>query len=72
MISGIVKAFNLTIDYVLYDLSYVNLVLYGASLPSYKGPKGKNGEGQNNKVINGDDPTKQAEIDKLFDETNRS
>ena len=72
MISGIVKAFNLTIDYVLYDLSYVNLMLYGASLPSYKGPKGKNREGQNNKVINGDDPTKQAEIDKLFDETNRS
>lgn len=72
MISGIVKAFNLTIDYVLYDLSYVNLMLYGASLPSYKGPKNKNVDGQNHKVINGDDPTKQAEIDKLFDETNRS
>lgn len=72
MIFGIVKAFNLTIDYVLYDLSYVNLMLYGASLPSYKGPKDKNGDGQNHKVINGDDPTKQAEIDKLFDETNRS
>lgn len=71
--AGTVKAFNLPIDYVLYELSYVNLTLYGASLPSYKKLENKNKDGvhSDNQVINGDDPEKQAEIDKLFDETNR-
>lgn len=60
------KAFNLPFDYVLYDLSYANLTLYGASLPTYKSPK--DSKAGDNEVINGDDPEKQAEIDKLFDE----
>lgn len=72
MIAGTVKAFNLPIDYVLYELSYANLTLYGASLPSYKSPKNSNGTHGDNRVINGDDPKMQSEIDKLFDETNRS
>lgn len=71
MIAGVVKAFNLTIDYALYDLSYANLILYSASLPSYKSPKDKEAPTNNDEVINGDDPARQAEIDKLFDETNR-
>lgn len=36
-----VKAFGLTFDYVLYEMSYANLQLYGASLPTYKKPKDK-------------------------------
>ena len=43
--AGTVKAFNLPIDYVLHELSYANLTLYGASLPSYKSPKeGRHGK----------------------------
>ena len=53
---------------MLYDISYTNLTLYGAALPSYKSPTK---QGDDSRVINGDDPSKQAEIDKLFDETNR-
>lgn len=68
MIAGAIKAFNLTIDQVLYDISYTNLTLYGAALPSYKSPTK---QGDDSRVINGDDPSKQVEIDKLFDETNR-
>lgn len=45
------------------------MVLYGASLPTYKSPKNK--DSKDDKIINGDDPASQAEIDKLFDETNR-
>lgn len=56
---------------MLYDLSYANLTLYGASLPSYRSPKDKKGGG-GNETINGDDPERQAEIDKLFDEESRN
>lgn len=70
--AGTAKAFNLPFEYVLYDMSYANMILYGASLPSYKSPKGKDGnKAVEDEVINGDDPEKQAEIDKLFDESNR-
>lgn len=30
------KGFNLPIDYVLYDMSYANAIIYGATLPSYE------------------------------------
>lgn len=33
--AGTVKAFNLPIDYVLYDMSYQNVIMYSACLPSY-------------------------------------
>lgn len=33
--AGVVKAFNLPIEYVLYDMSYANAILYCACLPSY-------------------------------------
>ncbi len=35
MIAGTAKAFALPLETVLYDLSYVNVVMYGATLPSY-------------------------------------
>lgn len=34
------KAFGLPLDYVLYDMSYANVILYSATLPSYDGSKG--------------------------------
>ena len=30
MIGGIVKGYNLPIDYVLYEMSYTNMIMYGA------------------------------------------
>jgi len=43
-----VKSFGVTFDFVLYELSYANLVLYSAVLPTYnsdkEGKKGKSGD----------------------------
>lgn len=58
-------------DYVLHDLSYANMTLYGASLPTYKSPDSGKAEGGKDEIINGDDPASQAAIDRLFDETDR-
>lgn len=33
------KAFNLPIEYVLHEMTYANLILYGASLPTYRSRK---------------------------------
>lgn len=41
MIGGVAKSYNLTIDYVLYELSYTNLIMYSAVLPSYNSDKKK-------------------------------
>lgn len=35
MIYGWAKMFNTTPEYVLYEMSYTNLIMYGASAPSY-------------------------------------
>jgi len=61
-----VKAYNLSIDYVLYEMSYANLILYSAVLPSYQsGKKRENGEGE---VINGDDPANSELIHNIIAE----
>lgn len=58
MIAGFVKAFGVTFDYALHEVSYANMVLYGATLPSYgdlknkKEDKDKNGD----EIIRADDP----------------
>ena len=49
------KEFYLSFEYVLYELSYANLILFSSVLPRMDdkdGDKGKSGE----KMINGDDP----------------
>ena len=52
--AGTVKAFKLPIDYVLYDMSYANVVMYSACLPSFSAKrKGKSNDGD---VIDADDP----------------
>lgn len=45
VVAGAVKAFGLPVGYVLYDLSYANLVLLGATLPTY-GAVGRRGGGR--------------------------
>lgn len=63
--AGVIKAFRLPVDYVLYDMSYANLVLYGASLPAYRSPKTKNGKKQE-EVIRVDDPRNSDKVLKLL------
>ena len=41
MVAGICKGFNLTFDYVLYDMSYANAILYSSVLPSFDSEKEK-------------------------------
>ena len=63
--AGTAKAFNLPIDYVLYDMSYANLTLYGASLPSYRShSKGKQGEEE---VIDASDPANKERVRAFLD-----
>jgi hypothetical protein len=41
MIGGVAKSYNLTFDYVLYELSYANMLMYSAVLPQYSSPSKK-------------------------------
>lgn len=66
VIAGIVKAYNLPIDYVLYDLSYTNLVMYGAVIPSSRGGRSTE-EWKEKGVINADDPKNRDKVRQYLD-----
>lgn len=59
VVSGTVKTYGLTPDYVLYEMSYANVMLYSAVIPEYRS-KAKGGQRRKGKkddmVINADDP----------------
>jgi len=66
-VAGVAKAYCLPPDYVLYDMSYVNMIMYGAVIPSYNSKrKGKGGKEQ--EIIKADDPRNRARVKKIFDE----
>ncbi len=68
--AGMVKAFNLPIDYVLYEMSYANMILYSASLPSYKKPKDRSKtdpKAQKHEVIDAGDPKNKDKVRALLD-----
>ena len=68
MIAGVAKAYTLPFDYVLYDMSYVNVIMYSSVLPSYKGKEdGKKGGGEPQKVIKADDPANRDEVRRFFE-----
>lgn len=62
MIAGFVKAFNVPFDVALYEMSYANMMLYSASLPSYSNYKKEKGEGSSDEVVKADDPTNRANV----------
>lgn len=67
MIAGTVKGFNLPLEYVLYDLSYANMIMYGAVLPSFRG--GAKGRADDREPIKADDPRNRDRVRRiLFDE----
>lgn len=51
-----IKGFNFSLDYVLYELSYTNLIMLGAALPSYDTDKDDESKEE---VIDASDPANQ-------------
>lgn len=56
-----IKGFNLPIDYILYELSYANLIMLSATLPSYDKE-----EKEEEEVLDMSNPNDQARIDQLL------
>lgn len=54
--AGVSKSLGLTIDYVLHEMSYANLNLYSASLPTYRKPDKDGRRGGKEQTIRADDP----------------
>lgn len=62
------KAYNLPIDYVLYDMSYVNMIMYGAVLPSYRSHKdGDKVSNTGQDIIRADDPANRDRVRRFLD-----
>lgn len=53
-------------EYVLYDLSYPNLILLGATLPSYNYEKAQKGSSVNDDVIDAEDPNNKEAVKNFF------
>lgn len=52
---------------MLYELSYVNLIMLGAVLPSYGSRKAKAGRHDDGDVIRADDPRNRERVRAFFD-----
>lgn len=54
---------------MLYDLSYSNMIMLGAVLPSYDSDKSQSDSKSktNQEVINAEDPANKAAVDKFFE-----
>jgi hypothetical protein len=57
----------LSIEYVLYDMSYANMILYGSVLPSYKSNKDR-AKNKKQEIINADDPRNLDKINQFGDD----
>ena len=53
------------IDYVLYDMSYANMILYGAVLPSIDSEDDEKKD-KKEEVINADDPANREKVRSLL------
>lgn len=63
------KGYGLSIKYVLYDMSYANMIMYSAVIPSYNGSKDKRdvSNGKPQETIKADDPRNKARIRQILD-----
>ncbi len=57
-------------DYVLYDLSYANLILLGATLPSYDSDRKKKSSQSDQEIIKADDPRNKDKVRQFFNSVN--
>lgn len=64
------KAYRLPFDYVLHGMSYANLILYGAVLPSPgagKDKKGRAGRRSADIPLKADDPKNRDRVNRIID-----
>ena len=54
----------MTFDYAVYEVSYANIILYGATLPSYKSKNSNTSDGKI--VIDANDPANNEIILAMF------
>lgn len=52
----------MTLDYVLYDMSYANLLMYSSVIPSYNSKSDNGKKGGSGKKVNADDPKNNKEV----------
>ena len=65
IIAGVVKSFGVTFETALYDMSYVNVVMYMRTLPDYSATKDKKGK-EGKEVINADDPRNRDRVNEIL------
>lgn len=65
---GVAKAYCLPFDYVLHDVSYTNVMMYCAVLPSYERDDDDKStkRGKRERVINASDPKNRDEVHKIM------
>lgn len=63
IVAGTIKAFNFSLEYVLYELSYANMIMLGAVLPSYESSKTPSTQ---DKEINAEDPKNRDLVRSIF------
>ena len=62
MIAGFVKTFGVTFDYALYNISYTNLIMYSATIPSYD-----SGERKKQDIVKADDPKNKDKVHSIIE-----
>lgn len=62
--AGFAKTFGCSLEYALYEISYVNVNLYLSTLPSYSTKSG--GGKSEEKVIDADDPDNRRAVDSIL------
>ena len=59
--AGVVKSFNVSFEYALYEMSFANVMMYCSTLPTYDG-KAHSGA----VAVNADDPSNNYILDKII------
>lgn len=61
MVAGVAKAYpQLTFEYIIYEMSYSNLILYSSVIP------GNDNGGESDEVIKADDPKNREKVKQLL------
>lgn len=67
IVAGSAKGFRMTFEQVLHEVSYANLIMMGATLPSYSNEKEKmKNKGGRQDVIKADDPRNKERVRAFF------
>ena len=71
VVAGTAKAYNLAPEYVLYDMSYVNTLMFGSVLPTYDPERHKKDAARKpakvQDVLKVDDPHNRDKVRKFLD-----